>query len=135
MQVTPWFRVEGRLDLARACLLLGDVAPAQRLLAEARLRAATASDLGILDDLLEELEARVDALAVWADGGAAELTAAELRVLQFLPTHLTFAEIGDRLHLSRNTVKTQAVSTYRKLDASSRGEAIERAHELGLFAG
>jgi ATP/maltotriose-dependent transcriptional regulator MalT len=29
-------------------------------------------------------------------------------------------------------VKTQAISVYRKLDASSRSEAIDRAIELGL---
>ena len=60
------------------------------------------------------------------------LTAAELRLLPLLTTHLTFREIGDRLFVSRNTVKTQAISIYRKLGASSRGEAVQRAVELGL---
>jgi LuxR family maltose regulon positive regulatory protein len=60
------------------------------------------------------------------------LTAAELRLLPFLPTHLTFREIGARLHVSRNTVKTQAISIYRKLGASSRADAIDRAVQLGL---
>jgi LuxR family transcriptional regulator, maltose regulon positive regulatory protein len=47
-------------------------------------------------------------------------------------THLSFREIAERLYVSRNTVKSQAISVYRKLDASSRSEAIERAVELGL---
>jgi len=34
--------------------------------------------------------------------------------------------------VSRNTVKTQAISVYRKLNVSSRSEAIARARELGL---
>ena len=67
-----------------------------------------------------------------SSGWASTLTAAELRLLPLLTTHLSFREIAERLFVSRNTVKTQAISVYRKLDASSRSEAIERAIELGL---
>jgi LuxR family maltose regulon positive regulatory protein len=35
--------------------------------------------------------------------------------------------------VSRNTIKTQAISGYRKLGVSSRTEAIDRAVELGLL--
>jgi LuxR family transcriptional regulator, maltose regulon positive regulatory protein len=66
--------------------------------------------------------------------GASSLTAAELRLLPLLPTHLSFQEIGERLYLSKNTVKTQAYSVYRKLGVSSRSEAVTRTHELGLDA-
>ena len=61
------------------------------------------------------------------------LTGAELRLLPFLATHLMFPEIASRLFISRNTVKTEAVSIYRKLGVSSRSEAIERAVEVGLL--
>ena len=61
------------------------------------------------------------------------LTGAELRLLPYLATHLTFPEIASRLFLSRNTVKTEAVSIYRKLGASSRSQSIERAIEVGLM--
>ena len=61
------------------------------------------------------------------------LTGAELRLLPYLATHLTVPEIATRLFISRNTVKTEAVSIYRKLGASSRSEAIERAVEVGLL--
>jgi LuxR family maltose regulon positive regulatory protein len=64
--------------------------------------------------------------------GASSLTAAELRLLPLLPTHLSYAEIGDQLHVSKNTVKTQAYSAYRKLGVSSRSEAVARTRELGL---
>jgi len=64
---------------------------------------------------------------------AASLTPAELRLLPLLATHLSHREIGERLYISRNTVKTEAVSAYRKLGASSRSEAVERAAELGLI--
>jgi LuxR family maltose regulon positive regulatory protein len=66
--------------------------------------------------------------------GASTLTAAELRLLPLLATHLTMAEIGERLFLSRNTVKSEAVSIYRKLGVSARSEAIRRADEIGLLS-
>jgi LuxR family transcriptional regulator, maltose regulon positive regulatory protein len=61
------------------------------------------------------------------------LTTAELRILGFLPTHLSFREIAGRLFVSANTVKTQAHAVYRKLDAGSRSEAVTRASQLGLL--
>jgi LuxR family maltose regulon positive regulatory protein len=65
--------------------------------------------------------------------GASSLTTAELRVLPLLPTYLSFREIGERLFVSQHTVKSQAVSIYRKLGVSSRGEAIEHAQQFGLL--
>jgi DNA-binding CsgD family transcriptional regulator len=65
--------------------------------------------------------------------GASTLTSAELRLLPLLATHLSFRELGERLYLSRHTVKTQAMSIYRKLGASSRSEAIQRAREAGVL--
>jgi DNA-binding CsgD family transcriptional regulator len=64
---------------------------------------------------------------------AASLSPAELRLLPLLATHLSFREIGERLYISRSTVKTEAASAYRKLLASSRSEAVEHAAELGLI--
>ena len=64
----------------------------------------------------------------------ASLTTAELRVLQLLPTHLSFREMAAGLHVSANTVKTHAHAVYRKLDASSRSEAVLKAREGGLLA-
>ena len=58
---------------------------------------------------------------------------AELRVLALLPTHLSFRQIGERLFVSNNTVKSHAMSIYHKLGVSSRSEAVERAAELGLL--
>ena len=71
-------------------------------------------------------------------GGAASLprrrsTNAELRILQYLPTHLSFREIAGCTHVSGNTVKTQANAVYRKLDVRSRSEAVTRARDLGLL--
>ena len=66
--------------------------------------------------------------------GASSLTSAELRLLPLLATHLSFRNIGERLFISPNTVKTEAISIYRKLGVSSRGEAVAQAHGLGLLA-
>jgi LuxR family transcriptional regulator, maltose regulon positive regulatory protein len=41
---------------------------------------------------------------------------------------------GDAERLSRHTVKTQAISIYRKLGVSSCREAIDRSREVGLLA-
>ena len=61
------------------------------------------------------------------------LTTAELKLLPFMPTYLSFRQIGEQLHLSPHTVKTQAISVYRKLGVTSRSGAIERAIALGLL--
>ena len=65
--------------------------------------------------------------------GVSTLTSAELRLLPYLSTHLTFPEVGDRLYVSRHTVKSQAISIYRKLGVSSRDEAVRQAAKLGLL--
>jgi len=55
---------------------------------------------------------------------------AELRLLPLLATHLSFREIADQLKVSRNTVKTQAISIYRKLGVTGRSGAIAEAARL-----
>ena len=67
--------------------------------------------------------------------GASALTAAELRLLPLLSTHLSFPEIAGELFLSRNTIKSEAISIYRKLGAASRSQAVARSRELGLLEG
>jgi LuxR family maltose regulon positive regulatory protein len=62
------------------------------------------------------------------------LSETELRVLRFLPTNLTAAEIASEIYVSVNTVKTHMRNIYTKLDAHSRGEAVEFARELGLLS-
>ena len=89
--------------------------------------------MGSLVEDAQELRDRVAATAGSAGAWAMSLTGAELRLLPYLATHLTFPEIASRLFISRNTVKTEAVSIYRKLGASSRSQAIERAVEVGLL--
>ena len=89
-------------------------------------------DLGRLPAEIEDLRASLKTMRAKAPG-ASTLTAAELHVLPYLATHLTFPEIGDRLYLSRHTVKSHAMAIYRKLNVTSRNDTVERAHELGLL--
>ncbi|MGB2710251.1 MAG: LuxR C-terminal-related transcriptional regulator, partial [Conexibacter sp.] len=105
------------------------------LLAEAARALRQTPDADVLRLWLDDAWARADAFAASAVSGRARLTIAELRVLRFLPSHFSYREIGARLHVSANTVKTQAHAVYRKLDVSSRSEAVARAQEVGLVDG
>jgi len=89
--------------------------------------------LGLLPDQLDEMKAGLDRMGS-ARVGAFTLTKAELRLLPLLSSHLTFPEIGERLYVSRHTVKTQAMSIYRKLGASSRSEAVDKARAAGFLS-
>jgi LuxR family maltose regulon positive regulatory protein len=81
------------------------------------------------------LRARVEALRVAVElrRGMEPLSAAEERLVEFLPTQLSFVEIAAHLSLSTNTVKSHVRHIYAKLGVTSRTEAVERARELGLL--
>ena len=87
----------------------------------------------VLADWIHDGWARADAFAESATGDGPTLTNAELRILRLLPSHMSFREIGERLHVSTNTVKTQALAVYRKLDVSCRSDAVQRGHDAGLI--
>jgi LuxR family maltose regulon positive regulatory protein len=63
-----------------------------------------------------------------------QLSESEIRVLRYLPTHLTAPEIANELYLSVNTVGTHTRHLYAKLGVHSRHEAVDRARALGLLA-
>ncbi|HEY4427123.1 MAG TPA: AAA family ATPase [Solirubrobacteraceae bacterium] len=129
----PWYEVEARVLLARASIRLADVTVARGLLAQASRHARRMPDVPVFRTWLDDAWAAIDELSAAALGGPDALTIAELRILRFLPTHLSFREIGERLHVSTNTVKSQAHAIYGKLGASSRSEAVARACALGLI--
>jgi LuxR family maltose regulon positive regulatory protein len=129
----PWYDAEARVALARAALRLGDLPAARQDLAAAARRARRIPAAVVLLGWIADLDAQTQAVSAAALPGPATLTTAELRILGFLPTHLSFREIAARLYVSANTVKTQAHAVYRKLDASSRSQAVARATDLGLI--
>jgi len=86
----------------------------------------------VIIEEIEELRGHLER-SVTGPAGASMLTLAELRLLPLLATHRSLPEIADQLGRSSNTIKTQAKSIYRKLEANSRSEAIDRARALGLL--
>lgn len=129
----PVGSVQALLEMTRSYITLADPEGAAAVLAQVHDILQQRPDLGVLPELAGQLQASL-AMANARAVGASSLTAAELRLLPLLATHLSYQEIGERLFVSKNTVKTQAYSAYRKLRVSSRSEAVVRARELGLDA-
>ena len=129
----PWVSVGVGLELTRVHLALAEAGAANTVLAEAEGVLELRPLVGVLEDDARDLRTRVAATTESAGAWAMTLTGAELRLLPYLATHLSFPEVASRLFISRNTVKTEAVSIYRKLSAASRSEAVERAVEVGLL--
>ena len=129
----PWLRLQSRLELAQAYMTLRDVGEAKAQLAEAAEILVHHPTLGVLAAQTARLQEELDELRDTRSSGESGLTRAELRLLPLLASHLSFREIGERLSVTRNTVKSQAISVYRKLGATSRSEAIEQARRLGLL--
>ena len=129
----PWLLAEAQTWLARARILLSDGPSARRLLARAARAQARVPDACVLAGWIHAGWARADAFAETATGDGPMLTNAELRVLRLLPSHMSFREIGERLHVSTNTVKTQALAVYRKLDVCCRSDAVARGRSAGLI--
>jgi len=63
-----------------------------------------------------------------------ELSAAEVRVIRYLPSNLRAPEIASELFVSTNTIRTHLRHIYAKLDVHNRAEAVVRARGLGLLA-
>jgi LuxR family transcriptional regulator, maltose regulon positive regulatory protein len=130
----PHLAVRVRLQLAKVHAAMADQPTARHLLRE-------------IDDILRHrpaLGALVEEVSAFRDiisgahvtvAGAPPLSPAELRLLPYLQTHLSFREIGERLFLSRNTVSSEVGSIYRKLGVSSRNDAVQSASSVGLLGG
>ena len=131
----PYFAVQARIELIRVHLALADLAAARTLMREVDELLRRRPGLGTLADQARALRARLAKQRGTSAPGASALTAAELRLLPMLSTHLSFPEIAGEMFLSRNTIKSQAISIYRKLGASSRSQAVARSRELGLLEG
>ena len=131
----PWYEAEVRIALAHAALRLSEVRTAETLLAEAARLVRHMPDAVSLKRGLDDLRVQLEAARDSARDEGWAMTTAELRVLQFLPSHLSFPAVADRLYVSPNTIKTHARAVYRKLGASSRAEAVVNAREAGLLDG
>ncbi|NUR08805.1 MAG: hypothetical protein HOQ22_11830 [Nocardioidaceae bacterium] len=128
----PVVSVQALLEIAKVYVALVDPSGARAALQQVRQILQQRPELGSLVAETTALHERMSHITASRATGVSSLTTAELRLLPLLPTHLSFPEIGAHLHVSRHTVKTQAMSVYRKLGVSSRGEAVARMTELGL---
>lgn len=119
---------------ARLAVALGDHDAATGMLRDARRALDRCRDPGKLADLVGRAEraARPGTDADTAPPVEA-LSDRELAVLRLLQTDLSQREIAARLFVSFNTVKTHMRSIFRKLDVSTRSEAVQRGRGLGLI--
>jgi DNA-binding CsgD family transcriptional regulator len=58
-----------------------------------------------------------------------QLTEREIEVLKYLVSENTIVEIGQTLHISKNTMKTHLRNIYKKLGVDGRGAAAKKAQE------
>jgi LuxR family maltose regulon positive regulatory protein len=125
------------LRLAEARRRSGDIEAVRSLVSQARAAMHACVDSAPLEAQLRVSERLLHLTQIReqrpeATPGEA-LSTRELAVLRLLPTGLSQREIGERLFVSMNTVKTHLRNVYRKLDAPTRDAAVTRARELGLL--
>jgi LuxR family maltose regulon positive regulatory protein len=118
----------GSLVLGEIALGRGDLLAAEPWSARAQAVLERYPDAGMLGPRAERLRFALQERLL----GQA-ITPAEQRVLDRLPTQLSAGDIGARLFISRNTMRSHMRSLYAKLGVHSRTEAVERARELGLL--
>lgn len=91
--------------------------------------AVAARDAGAID-LVDEVRTLPTTMRVET---FEPLTKAELRTLEVLATGVTLSRIAQELFITENTVKFHLRKIYRKLRASGRAEAVERAQKMRLI--
>jgi ATP/maltotriose-dependent transcriptional regulator MalT len=121
-RAAAWFETEGLIDEALPHLIAaGDI--------------ARSADL-ITTDWVDDFERSANVAVTSRNEGCAvgeELTPKEREILRLLATRLSRREIGARLYVSLNTVKTHQRAVYRKLSVEHRSAAVSRGRELGLI--
>jgi LuxR family maltose regulon positive regulatory protein len=120
-----------RLALARHGISDADGARVALAAAEADLDSLPIAPL--LAELSMHVRAQVETRPRRDVRAGEELSERELDVLQLLASDLSLREVAAELYVSLNTVKTHVRAVYRKLDATSRKRAVERARELELL--
>ena len=126
LRAGAWLNADLALRCADVSLDIGDVDGALELAQVADDALQGYPDPGMLPARLKRLQARI------RGGLDYGLTPAELRLIAFLPTHLSLQDIADRLYLARPTVKTHVSSIYAKLGVTGRSDAVEIIERAGL---
>ena len=128
MVAHPWMVLLTHVVLGEVAVEGGDTAAAEAHAVTCAALLDRYPDAGILRRRAERLRALVERGRV-----TEPLTPAERRVLELLPTHLTESQMADQLFVSRNTVKSHLKGVYRKLEVSTRAEAVQQARDAGLL--
>jgi LuxR family maltose regulon positive regulatory protein len=115
---------------AGALHALGDESEESRCLDLADAIIDRLPNPGALRSRCEQLRTNLFRAARHSTEFGEELSTREVVVLQLAADGLTQREIADQLFISYNTVKTHLKTTYRKLGAASRDEALTRFAEL-----
>ena len=113
-----WYEAEIRILLAQTAMRLDDPNSARQRLTEAAAVLELIPDAPMLDAWLRRATSSLDAFTAAANGDSG-LTPAELRTLQYLPTHYSFREIGEQLRYLRE---------YRAEPGASRLSQARRQH-------
>jgi LuxR family transcriptional regulator, maltose regulon positive regulatory protein len=121
------------LVLASARHGRGELAGARALVERARELVERFADPGVLPALLEQTEGVLGSRPRRRVQGDAPLTERELAVVRLLPTRLSTREIGRELYVSVATIRSHVQAIYRKLEVTTRAEAVAHARELGLI--
>ena len=121
--------------LARVRVRRGRLAEAETALRSAREALGELVDSGRVAALTDKVEQELETAKGRASSGEVleRPSEAELAVLRLLGTDLTTREIGERLFISANTIRSHKRALYHKLDVHTRADAIARATALGLL--
>ena len=109
-----------------------DGGPSVRGLLVERVRHGT-DHRALVAELIAALERRAASKELTLPELLEPLSDREQAVLRYLPTMMSNAEIASELFLSVNTVKTHLKAIYRKLGATRRRDAVERARRVELL--
>jgi LuxR family transcriptional regulator, maltose regulon positive regulatory protein len=131
--IGPWPTIVALEQLAQVLLDQGERSEAAVLVDRARMLLTSFQDgaelkAARLEQLEKQVAGRPNAVAL-----AEPLTEREIAVLRLLRGTLSLRGIGHELHLSANTIKTHVQAIYRKLGVSTRRDAVEQAHAVGLL--
>lgn len=96
------------------------------------IRAAMTGEVVVSSDMFPKVMAQLG-MRSHQDGW--ELTEREVQVLELMATGLSNDEIGSRLYISRNTVRSHVQHVLQKLGAHSRLEGVLIANRAGLLSG
>jgi len=121
--------------LARVRIRRGRLDQGEATLRSARDDLEELPDSGIVPALADDVERELERARAHARSGEVlePPSEAETAVLQLLAGDLTTREIGERLFLSPNTIRSHVHALYAKLGVHSRADAIARATALGLL--